>query len=153
MVSTGTGQASVDVRLRDVLESDIPSFFEHQLDPRASAMTGFPARDWETFAAHWVRIRGDATVVTRTVLADGQVAGNVVSFEHAGRREVGYWIGSDYWGRGVATRALALFLEQERTRPLFAGVARQNAGSRRVLEKCGFTFSAEDDDEFTLKLA
>ena len=48
------------------------------------------------------------------------------------------------WGRGVATRALAAFLgEAETTRPLFAGVVAHNAGSMRVLEKCGFSRTGE----------
>ena len=47
------------------------------------------------------------------ILVDGRVAGNIVSWNDAGRRMVGYCIGPDYWGQGVATRALAAFLEIE----------------------------------------
>ena len=72
-----------------------------------------------------------------------QVAGNVVCFGGPTGREVGYWIGRPYWDRGVATRALAQFLPLVATRPLYAHVARHNVGSRRVLEKCGFTLADE----------
>jgi RimJ/RimL family protein N-acetyltransferase len=61
-----------------------------------------------------------------------------------GEREVGYWIGKEYWGRGIATRALEEFLKQIETRPLYAHVAKHNTASRRVLEKCGFHVSGED---------
>jgi RimJ/RimL family protein N-acetyltransferase len=70
----------------------------------------------------------------------------VLSFERDGRREVGYWLGRDHWGRGVATAALVAFLGQERTRPLYAGVLPANGGSLRVLEKCGFSVLGEDDE-------
>ncbi len=70
--------------------------------------------------ALWLdKVLSDATVRKKTVLVDGQVAGNVVSFEQGGRRLIGYWIGKEYWGRGVATRAVSEFLaHEERARPL-----------------------------------
>jgi RimJ/RimL family protein N-acetyltransferase len=62
----------------------------------------------------------------------------VVSFNCGDEREVGYWLGREYWGQGIATAALQEFLAVEQHRPLFAGVVDDNAGSIRVLEKCGF---------------
>ena len=93
---------------------------------------------------HWTRIMADETVLIQTILFDGNVAGNIVSFIQLGEREVGYWLGKEYWGKGIATRALEQFLELIETRPLYAHVAKHNIGSRRVLEKCGFTIAAED---------
>jgi len=83
-------------------------------------------------------------VVTRTILADERVAGHVVCFVMDGKPHVGYWIGREFWGQGVATRALTLFLEVESRRPLHALAASDNTGSLRVLEKCGFTICGED---------
>ena len=80
----------------------------------------------------------DRTNITRTILADGQVAGNIGSWDQSGEREVGYWLGREFWGRGIATRALELFLTEVTIRPLYAHVVRHNRASRRVLEKCGF---------------
>jgi RimJ/RimL family protein N-acetyltransferase len=142
-----------DVLLRDVEESDLPFFFEHQLDPEATYMAGFPARDRESFMAHWNRTMEDESVVQETVLVEGEVAGNIVSFENSGEREVGYWIGREFWGRGVATRALAGFLRLEARRPLYATVARHNVASVKVLEKCGFRVSGKEPDELILELA
>lgn len=129
---------------RDVTEADLPAFFEHQLDPDASRMAAFPARDRDAFMAHWTRILGDETVIKKTILVDGYVAGNVVVFGPVGERQVGYWIGRDYWGKGVATEALTALLRLVETRPLFAHVATHNVASIRVLEKCGFTRYGED---------
>jgi len=68
------------------------------------------------------------------------VVGSVLSYEEAGKPEVSYWFGREYWGKGFATRALSDFLVHVNlTRPIYARVARGNLGSRRVLEKCGFT--------------
>ncbi len=141
--STATALTS-GVVLRDVAEADLPTFYEHQLDPIANEMAAFPARDREAFMAHWHKVLADATVTTKAILFDGQVAGNVVSFDGDGEREVGYWIGREYWGKGVASKALAQFLTVEQTRPLYAHVAKHNLASQRVLEKCGFTFFGED---------
>jgi len=141
------------VRLRGVTEDDLPIFFEHQRDPEANRMAAFPPRDRDAFMAHWTTILRDASVVVRTVLLDGEVAGNVVAFDYEGRREVGYWIGRAFWGKGVATSALRAFLAEVRERPIYAGVAEHNVASIRVLEKWGFTISeapAGDEDGHVL---
>jgi RimJ/RimL family protein N-acetyltransferase len=141
-----------DIRLRDVTEADLPIFFEHQLDPEATQMAAFPSRDRDAFMAHWAKILADPTLAKQTILVDGRVAGNIGSWEQSGEREVGYWLGRNYWGQGVATKALALFLDQVTARPLYAHVAKHNVGSRRVLEKCGFLICGEEGDEVILKL-
>jgi RimJ/RimL family protein N-acetyltransferase len=150
------GRASNSLRgqvlLRDVTEGDLRAFFEHQLDPVANLMAGFAPRDKNAFMAHWKGILADETIAKMTILFDGAMAGNVVSFESAGQREVGYWIGRKYWGKGVATEALSRFLEVVETRPLYAGVAKHNSASIRVLEKCGFTMAGEEEDGYILIL-
>lgn len=153
------------VVLRDATEDDLPVFFEYQLDPDANHMAAFTAKDpsdKDAFAAHWRRILSDESITKRTVLLDGRVAGNIVSFEQCGEREVSYWIGKEHWGKGVATEALSEFLDLTKTRPLYARAAKDNAASIRVLEKCGFMVSGEDKgfsnargeevEEFVLKL-
>src|SRR5512137_1873329 len=90
------------VSVRAVRESDLEAFFEHQRDPVANAMAAFPARERDAFMAHWHKILLDDASVIRTVLWDGEVAGNVLSFMRGDTREVGYWIGREYWGRGIA---------------------------------------------------
>jgi RimJ/RimL family protein N-acetyltransferase len=132
------------VMLRDVIESDLPIFLAHQLDPRATAMAAFPAREGDAHFAHWTKIMADGTNILKTILADEQVAGNIVSWDASGQREVGYWLGREFWGQGIATRALELFLGEVATRPLYAHVVRHNRASRRVLEKCGFIVIGAD---------
>jgi len=109
------------VTLRDVTEADLPVFFEFERDPVASEMAAFPARDREAFMQHWTKnILGNDTGRKRTILLDGEVVGNMLSWEQSGDTLIGYWIGREYWGRGVATRALTLFLTEVIFTPLVA---------------------------------
>lgn len=131
------------VWLRQVTEDDLPAFYEYQRDPESVEMAAFASRDRDAFLAHWTRILNDPDLIARTITVDGRVAGNVSSWEQDGERLVGYWVDRELWGRGVASRALAAFLEEMTARPVFAYVAHHNRGSIRVLEKCGFTVHTE----------
>lgn len=128
------------VQLRPITEADLPAFYEHQADPAVAAMAGFTPRDHDTFYLHWrTKVLGDPATSKHAVLADGQLAGNVLGFDREGRRLVGYWYGKAHWGRGIASEALRQFLRLETQRPLHAWVIPSNAGSMRVLEKNGFS--------------
>ncbi|HWC15072.1 MAG TPA: GNAT family N-acetyltransferase [Actinomycetota bacterium] len=140
------------IRLRDVEDADVEVFYEHQLDEEATGMAAFPARDREAHFAHWAKIRNDETCVTKTIVADGEVAGNIGSWLQDAEREVGYWIGKPYWGRGIATGALRALLEVVEERPLYGWVAQHNTGSIRVLEKVGFVFDRREGDHFVYKV-
>jgi RimJ/RimL family protein N-acetyltransferase len=136
--------------LRDVIDTDLPVFFEHQRDPEAVAMADFPARDRDAFDAHWERLLADPSLFKKTIVFEGQVAGNVGSWEQDGRQLVGYWLGKEFWDKGLATKALAEVIAELDTRPLYAYVAETNIASIRVLEKCGFVRSDEDEDLYKL---
>ena len=135
------------LRLRDVIEADLPVFFDHQQDPEAVFMAAFTTQDpsdLEAFMTHWQRLLGSEDVITRSIILTGGVAGHIASWVDDDRREITYWVARDQWGKGVATAALRLFLREVETRPLYARVAKDNAGSIRVLEKCGFVVVDED---------
>ena len=127
-----------EVRLRNVEDRDLEVFFDHQADPQAVEMAAFPARDKEQFAAHWAKVRADDANVLRTIVAGGLVAGNIGSWQQDGQQFLGYWVGREFWGRGVGTQALALLVDEVSVRPLYAHVVAHNVGSIRVLEKVGF---------------
>jgi RimJ/RimL family protein N-acetyltransferase len=157
---------TTSIVLRDVMMSDLPIFFDQQLDPEANRMAAFTRKDpadRDAFMAHWAKILRDETITIQTILFDGQVAGSVLSYvDEDGQLEVSYWIGRPYWGKGVATRGLLAFLDHIKVRPLYARVAQDNIGSLRVLEKCRFTrigegrgFSearGQEVEEFLLRL-
>lgn len=126
--------------LRDVVETDLRVFYEQQLDAESARMAAFPPREeWSVFLAHWrTKVLGNPASRTQTIVWNESVAGYVGSWPQDERRLVAYWVGREYWGRGIATVALAEFLGHDRARPLHAFVAAHNVGSIRVLEKCGF---------------
>jgi RimJ/RimL family protein N-acetyltransferase len=129
-----------------VTEGDLPIFFEQQRDPAANRMAAFTAKDPAdrvAFTAKWAEILGDESITKRTILFGRQVAGNIGAFvaPWSGQLEVTYWIGREFWGKGIATKALAEFLSAVKARPLSARAAKDNIASLRVLEKCGFTIT------------
>jgi len=135
------------LELRNVTDEDLPILFEFQRDPEANRMAAFTARDPEdraAFAAHLGRILMDPTVTMKTIVADGVVVGSVGRYVRDGHPEITYWVGREHWGKGLATLALKELLKIETERPIFAGAAKDNVGSLRVLEKCGFRVTGSD---------
>ncbi len=150
-------QKRPEIDLRDITEADLPILFEQQRDPEGIHMAAFTPKDpgdLETFTAKWRKILAQASVVKKAIVVDGDFVGNVVCFDRLGRREIGYWIDRAHWGRGIATAAVALFVQQIPTRPLFACAAYDNHASVRVLQRTGFElierergFAAARDEE------
>lgn len=139
------------IRLRAVCREDLGTLFEFQCEPEAVEMAGFPARDHDAFMTHWDRLLSNPELVTMSVTVDDTVAGHIGSWFQDDQRLVGYWIGRGYWGRGVATQMLSLFLQHVTDRPIRAFVVKHNVASSRVLQKCGFRLdedTAGESDEF-----
>ncbi len=131
-----------DVTLREATERDLDLLFAHWTDPEARRMAAFmppDAHERSAFDERWRRFAESDAIAARVIEAGGEVVGSIGSWENEGIREVTYWLGREHWGKGLATRALSVFLRDvERTRPLQAATAHDNLGSQRVLEKCGF---------------
>ncbi len=72
-------------------------------------------------------------------------AGAIVGACGYGRRQIGYWIGEPYWGRGYATEAVRAVIDHlfsvTELDSLSAGCRVTNLASRRVIEKCGFQWT------------
>jgi len=155
----------VVVALRPVQDGDLDAFFEQMRDPESVRMAAFTPPDPDdrnAFDAHMTRVRSAPGITMRAVTCDGRLAGSVASFPDGDQVEVTYWIDRAAWGKGVATQALALLLDEVPARPLYARAASDNAGSLRVLQKNGFravgtekSFAAgrnEDIEETILRL-
>ena len=140
----------MNVALRPVVAGDLDAFYAHQSDPVACERVGWTPRDRAAFDAHWARIMAGPDNLLRTVLVDGGVAGNVVSWTDEGRRDVGYWLGREFWGMGVGAEALRQFLDVERHRPLYADPLATNTASVAVLRRCGFVEAGRDGDHLVL---
>lgn len=138
----------MEVVLRDVRDADLPIFFAQMNDPEGVRMAAFTAKDPSDralFQAHWARIRQDPAVMARTIVGENdEVVGNAAVFGPPEEREVTYWIGRQYWGRGAATAALRELLAIAPERPLHARAAADNLASIQVLKKCGFEVSGSE---------
>ncbi len=126
------------VYLRKVEEQDLAELFAQQLE-YAPIPDDYPA-----FNARWSKILSAPGTPVRTIVAAGRVVGYIANFQREGLREVSYCVGKQYWGNGFATSALRQLLGEIDVRPLYARVAKDNARSIRVLQKCGFTIVGED---------
>ena len=127
------------ILLRAVIETDLPILFQQQLEPEAVAMSAYPAKDRGEFMRHWEGILKNKNVTVRTIVYKEKIAGHIICWKEGKyEQRIGYWIGKEFWRRGIASAAVAEMLLLIKIRPLFAEVANHNTASKRVLEKNGF---------------
>jgi RimJ/RimL family protein N-acetyltransferase len=140
------------VRLRDIEQDDLPRMYEFNLDPDANRLAGTIPRSADAFRAHWENVLADPNVIVKAISVADVLAGHISCFKLDGFDAVGYWVSKDFWGKGIASRALELLLEEVPVRPLHARVATSNRASLRVLQKCGFVVQSVQvspaDDRF-----
>jgi [ribosomal protein S5]-alanine N-acetyltransferase len=136
-----TKNKMTDIKLRPSVVEDISNFFEYQLDLEANYLAAFTAidpTDKTAYLEKYTRLLYNPTVNMQTILVDNTVIGTVTKFEIDDEAEIAFWIDKPFWGQGVATKALKMFLDIETERPVFGHAAFDNYGSQKVLEKCGF---------------
>jgi RimJ/RimL family protein N-acetyltransferase len=121
-----------------------------QADDRAvwrNLLAGFPSPYTAEDAEFWINHAAKAEPSIHLCIAvDGSVAGGigvtVGSGTEAKTGQFGYWLGQEYWGRGIATAAASSMLQHVRNTMalarLQAPVFEWNPRSMRVLEKIGF---------------
>lgn len=130
------------IRLRPTTPGDLSALFEIQSEPEGNAMAGTKPRSREVFFSvwdgHFVNPKINGCVIEIESAGDIELVGSIACFQADGHDCVGYWIAKKHWGKGIASRALSMFLSQERRRPLHATTASNNAASRYILEKNGF---------------
>lgn len=129
-------------------DADLPILFTQLQDPESVRMAGSIADDPSNrarFEAHWARNRQDPDATMRTIVGrSGEIVGHTAVFGPTGEREVTYWIGREYWGRGAASSALRELLSTVPDRPLHARAAAEDIASVRVLEKCGYLVTGHE---------
>ncbi len=83
-----------------------------------------------------------------------RLIGIILYFDESdGMCEIGYGLGSAYWGHGYATEAVRRFLtylfDEKGLHTVTASFFAGNDASRRVMEKCGMTYSHTNEKELT----
>ncbi|MEV8504636.1 GNAT family N-acetyltransferase [Actinoplanes sp. NPDC051475] len=130
-----------EVALRLVRDEDLDTIYDQMRDPEAVHMAAFTAEDPDdraAFDAHLHRLRTTPDIKLRAVTVDGELAGTIGCFVVGGDTEITYWLDRKWWGQGVATAAVRMFLATIPVRPITARAASDNAGSLGVLRKAGF---------------
>ncbi len=145
----GRHKSQHGVRLRKLTRKDLPQIYAFEQELEGHQMAVVIPRSPEAFESNWTNILQDETVTALGIVFNERLAGHISCFQHNSQNTVGYWIGREYWGQGIATRALQLFLDMVPIRPLYAHVATSNAASVRVLEKCGFNVIRHEWSEAT----
>jgi ribosomal-protein-alanine N-acetyltransferase len=127
--------------LRKTEVADLEFFFIFQLDDEANYLAAFTSKDPTDKTAYlqkYKKLLSDPVINMQTIIVDSIIAGSISKFEIEGEAEITYWIDKKFWNKGIATKALKEFLENENTRPIFGRAAFDNFASQKVLEKCNF---------------
>lgn len=144
--------------LRPWRETDAESLYEYAKDPLVGPIAGWPVHTSVEDSRGIIRdiLSADETyavALRETGRAAGSVglmrgeAGNLVL--QPDQAEVGYWIGRPFWGRGLITEAtrelIRLAFDDLGIRTLWCGWFEGNDKSRRVSEKCGFSYVGSEE--------
>jgi len=137
----------MNISLHPITEADLDILFEFENDPIANKMADFPVRKRKAFNLHWQqKVLANEKAIAQGIWIDDVLVGNVVSWINSDpavksdpqMRLVGYWIGREHWGKGIATKAVEMFLKQFISSPVFAYIDKQNLGSVAVAYANGF---------------
>lgn len=145
--------------LRPWEETDAESLFEYAKDDRIGPITGWPAHTSvensleviktvlsapETYA---VCLKEDNKAIGSISLMVGEKS-NIGLPDTEG--EIGYWIGVPFWGQGLIPEAAREIIRHafadKHLETLWCGYFEGNDKSRRVQEKCGFTYHHTNKD-------
>ena len=133
---------NLEVTLRPWQESDAPRLAEILNDSQvlANLAATMPYPYTREHAADFIARVQQPGMMQFAVCAGGEVVGNIGAVDRGREIELGYYIGRDHWNRGIATRALALFLQELRPlgKPVSAHVFAFNPASAKVLYNNGF---------------
>ena len=139
------------LRLRPFREDDVQAIYDNSSAPEVGLNAGWKPHEslTESYDVLHLMVLDQPTVWAIERRGDGRVMGSIGLIADSARqygsvRAVGYSLGTAYWGRGYMTEALRAVTEYGFERMsldlISATCYPDNARSRRVLEKCGFTY-------------
>ena len=139
----------MNISLHERTEDTVRIYFEKAQQPFVRSMLPQRATTVEEALADFRRTqRPGANSFGRTVRADGRYVGDVwvycIDHTDTPNAMLSYCIfEKEVNGRGIATKAVGLFLEEFTERPVRARAVADNVSSIRILEKYGFTVIGE----------
>ena len=133
-------------RLRPWQRGDEASLLLHANNPRVAKNLHdhFPSPYTRIDAEEYINLNlAEARANNLAIEVAGEAAGSIgLVMQEEGSAEIGYWLGEQYWGRGVMTEAVVAMtrygFEVLKLPLIFATCFPWNKGSMRVLEKAGY---------------
>lgn len=150
------------LRLREFTLDDAEDMYHYAKDARVGPMAGWaPHRSMEE-TKEVIQLFIAEQDVWAIVLKDtGRVIGSIglherkpdPAVQHEAQREIGYVLSPDYWGKGYVPEAVREVqrygFEQLELERIWCGYYSYNDRSRRVVEKCGFTYAFTKQQQLT----
>jgi [ribosomal protein S5]-alanine N-acetyltransferase len=133
--------------LSKTIEEDLKTLYQIQTNKEANYMAAFTSLESaqeNNYIAKYSKFLNEPTINLQTIKIGEQIIGSISKFEMNNENEITYWIDKEFWGKGITTAALALFLQSEYARPIYGRTAFDNIASQKVLEKCGFIKTGTD---------
>lgn len=145
--------------LRPWEESDAQDLFEYAKDPRVGPIAGWPAHKTVQDSLDTIRTVFSVPYVFGVVPKEVGKPVGAISLQLGSNSnfplpdtegEIGYWIGVSYWGQGYIPEAVKELLRwgfaDLHLDKIWCGYFEGNEKSRRVQEKCGFTYHHTNQD-------
>ena len=139
--------------LRPWVETDVEDLYRYAKDDRVGPIAGWPPHSSVEDSAEIIRTVFSAPETYAVCLKeDNRAIGSIglMIGTHSDKEipdteaEIGYWIGVPFWGKGLipeATRELIRHgFEDLKLDKIWCGCFVENEKSKRVMEKCGFTW-------------
>ena len=145
--------------LRPWTEADAESLYEYARDPRVGPAAGWPVHtsvENSREVIHTILSAPENYAVclktdNRAIGCVGLTVGEKSNLKLPDTEgEIGYWIGVPFWGQGLIPEAVRELIrrgfEDLGLSTLWCGYFEGNDKSRRVQEKCGFTYHHTNED-------
>lgn len=145
--------------LRPWRDEDAESLYKYASDPKVGPIAGWPTHTSIEDSAGVIKGVLSAPETYAVVLKEtnepvgsiGLMIGEKSNFDiEEDEGEIGYWIGVPYWGMGLIPEAVRELLrrgfEDLNLKTIWCGYFDGNDKSRRVQEKCGFTYHHTEKD-------
>jgi [ribosomal protein S5]-alanine N-acetyltransferase len=100
------------------------------------------AKDWIAIQPEQIK-NGDEYPLTITLKESNEIIGTItIRIDKSNNKgELGYWIGKDYWGKGIALEAVNKIIDfgfnHLKLNKIWASAITRNIASKKVLEKAG----------------
>lgn len=145
--------------LRPWQQTDADNLYEYAKDPAVGPIAGWPVHTSVENSREIIRdvLSADETYAV-CLREDGKAIGSIGLMLGAASNlslpdmegEIGYWIGVPFWGKGLIPEAVQELLrhgfEDLKLEKIWCGYFEGNVKSKRVQEKCGFTYHHTNKD-------